>query len=374
MELDFDKEINALLRQTAKQDMLFAENNLQTEHLDADEISVFAENALPEKAKKRLTEHLADCDSCRKSLSELIQFNSEFESEPAKNEATEPVSIEIPWYRKLFIFPGLAYTMGGLVIAFTGLTAFVVLQNFNSESFEMAKSESTSRASNSESEGFVNQSQNANSIPAVSNAASESNIDSTENVAPVSTPESDSDNLLNQRNQKGPSAVRDLPADPTDDELGRRENKLDAAKPISPPTIVSESKPTDKTVSDREMADSAISSDAPAPKPETKTAARKNEELSKKERVLTARGGEMGGDEKKDSKLKSLGESRKADGKTFNKRDGVWYDSAYKNQQTENVRRGTNEYRNLDSGLRAIAEKFTETVVVVWEQTAYRIQ
>lgn len=61
-------------------------------------------------------------------------------------------------------------------------------------------------------------------------------------------------------------------------------------------------------------------------------------------------------------------------GKSFNRQDGVWYDSAYSGQATTDVRRGSNEYKKLDPGLRSIAESLSGTVVVVWKSSAYRIQ
>ena len=40
-------------------------------HLDVDELSSYAQNALPAPARARYTEHLADCASCRKLVTEL---------------------------------------------------------------------------------------------------------------------------------------------------------------------------------------------------------------------------------------------------------------------------------------------------------------
>ncbi len=54
MDFEFDKEIDVLLRQARKGETVFAATTPQTAHLDADEISAFAENALPEKAKQHL--------------------------------------------------------------------------------------------------------------------------------------------------------------------------------------------------------------------------------------------------------------------------------------------------------------------------------
>ncbi len=375
MELDFDKEINALLRQTAKQDLLSAENHLQIAHLDADEISAFAENALPEKAKAKYTEHFADCGSCRKSLAELIQLNSETEIEVVTSTVAAVIPFEIPWYRKLFIFPGLAYTMGGLVIAFAGLTAFVVLQNLNTGSVDMAKSETPLQTNESKNTGLANVSTNTNSMSATSDSLAESNSVANLETAPAATPEPFDEKSADERNQNGPNSSRDAPADTRDTLVARKERENDQVgviKDAVAPPAVSESRVVDGISSDDRMTNAESKRSDPTPaKPAPEAAKRKSEGLSKTDKVLTTRGGEL---EDKDIEEKSATGARRANGKTFNRRDGVWYDASYQNQKTKNVRRGTNEYRNLDSGLRAIADKFTETVVVVWKQKAYRIQ
>ncbi len=374
MELDFDKEINALLRQTVKQDLLFSESDLQTEHLDADEISAFAENALPDNAKRQYTEHLADCDGCRKSLSELIRRDSKAEVVMVANEDFESAPIELPWFRKLFVFPGLAYAMGGLVIAFTGLTALVLLQNFNSGGFEMAKSETSSQQAKPTAQLPADNLLNSNAFNAAANSSSDSVPELNTNTATAATPELEESDSIYRRNQNGPYAERDLPSVSKEGGRARNEGAVGAVQPILQPGIVSGSKLADKTVSDDRMADSEPTlSAAEVAKPAPKSVARKTDGLSKKESVLTIRGGEVDVDEKQ-NKLKSPAESRQINGKSFNRRDGVWYDSAYQNQRIKNVRRGTSEYKNLDTGLRAVADKFTETIVVVWKQTAYRIQ
>jgi hypothetical protein len=65
---------------------------------------------------------------------------------------------------------------------------------------------------------------------------------------------------------------------------------------------------------------------------------------------------------------------RVVSGKTFERKEGVWYDTTYQGRPTINVRRGTDEYNRLDGGLRSIANSLGGTVVVVWGAKAYRIQ
>ena len=75
----------------------------------------------------------------------------------------------------------------------------------------------------------------------------------------------------------------------------------------------------------------------------------------------------------KDEREKS-DETTSTGGKTFKRKDNVWYDSAYRGQPTTNVTRGTSEYKKLNSGLRGIAENLGGTVIAVWKEKAYRIQ
>jgi hypothetical protein len=61
-------------------------------------------------------------------------------------------------------------------------------------------------------------------------------------------------------------------------------------------------------------------------------------------------------------------------GRTFERKQGVWYDTAYAGRPTINVARGTAEFNRLDGGLRSIANSLSGTIVVVWGAKAYRIQ
>jgi hypothetical protein len=66
--------------------------------------------------------------------------------------------------------------------------------------------------------------------------------------------------------------------------------------------------------------------------------------------------------------------TRRVGGKSFNNRDGVWYDTAYSGQATTNYRRSSVDYKSLDASVRNIANDLGGTVVIVWKGKAYRIQ
>ena len=127
MELEFDKEMNAILRKAGRQPAAAAPVSA---HIDADTISAFAENALPGRARPPLIEHFAACDNCREALSQTILLNAEADATAASSAVAElPAEIVVPWYRKLFSTPGLALAMGALVLVFAGVLGFIALQN-----------------------------------------------------------------------------------------------------------------------------------------------------------------------------------------------------------------------------------------------------
>jgi len=66
MEVDFDKEMDALLRQSVTRGVLVGDK--PKVHLDADAIAAFAENAVPEKSRVIYTQHLAFLHIIRKII------------------------------------------------------------------------------------------------------------------------------------------------------------------------------------------------------------------------------------------------------------------------------------------------------------------
>src|SRR5262245_27934439 len=101
MELEFDKEIDAILRKSARGSTAAS---LNSAHLEPDEIAAFAENALPANARAFYIKHLADCDRCRTVLSQTISLMPEAEPAAASSVVGAPAVIvkEPTWFQKLF--------------------------------------------------------------------------------------------------------------------------------------------------------------------------------------------------------------------------------------------------------------------------------
>src|SRR6266571_4812119 len=128
MELEFDKEVDAILRKARGG----VATSAKAVHLDADTIAAFAEGALPERAKLLYIGHFADCDRCRKQLSEVIVMNRGADAAAASIVSAPVAGVATPWYAKLFrtpnLAPNLAIAMGSLVVIFSGVLGFMLLQ------------------------------------------------------------------------------------------------------------------------------------------------------------------------------------------------------------------------------------------------------
>jgi hypothetical protein len=390
MEVDFDKEIDTLLRKAQRDGPVYVGDFASQGHLDADQISAFAENATPEKSRALYSAHLADCDRCRKILSNVLMMNAE-----AIPAAESPSAITIaeraaePWYKRLFLFPNLAYLMGGLVLVFSGFLGYTVIQRSNpaSSSIISQVSESDPRGgpnfqsepelqTDTEMANMANLSSNsaANTAIAIPNAAANSNS------SPGSAPLGDNAAVGGARSPEN-SFVLDgtSAADAT-------------VAPAPPPTVTSRAAPKDAKEREEDARSKMV--------PEEQAAGANIQELARKEAIqkqqqyksVPSQSGPMTNNqsqynrqlEKMDA---SAAEKRKAAardgdssgrrsvaGRTFERKQGVWYDSAYQGSVTINVRRGSVDFNRLDGGLRSIADSLGGTVVVVWGTKAYRIQ
>ena len=191
MEVDFDKEIDTLLRKAQRDGPVYVGDFASQGHLDADQISAFAENATPEKSRSLYSAHLADCDRCRKILSNVLMMNAE--AVPAAESLSAITIAERtaePWYKRLFLFPNLAYVMGGLVLVFSGFLGYTLIQRSNPGSvaiISQVDSESTQGGPNFQTEpefradadsanlANLNMNAAANTAIAIPNAAANSN-------------------------------------------------------------------------------------------------------------------------------------------------------------------------------------------------------
>jgi hypothetical protein len=281
--------------------------------------------------------------------------------------------------------------MGALVLVFSGVLGYLVIQKQNSSDLTVV---SQIEAPDRDQPAFNRQGDSSNNASA--------NVMAPANTAPAANTSTNPETELSGR---GPNTGSDnlgrlhSPEKPTDpaksgefqaDGASGSENtfiidgqEVTAAKPSAksaaapPPPIT-----TDSTSSGIAMERDEKSNDAAKLKEESKDV-----ELAKKRaedrgyrdmpraasKVGPSRG--VGPAQNQANQMNSnMPVTRVVGGKTFNNRDGAWYDSAYHGQATLNFQRGTGEYKKLDSGLRNIADTVGGTVVIVWKAKAFRIQ
>ena len=376
MEYKFDKEMDTLLRQVARSGQVVSTDAFDS-HLDADEISMFAENALPEKARSRATKHLAECNNCRSILSNLILLNEETELETVSSAVEEKTvqTAVVPWYKKLFIFPQIAYAMGALALVFSGAIGFLIYQTANqSESFEMAKSSpmmANTNASGPNAGDFEPEFNESASNSMSANIAIDSNS--------AASADSDGTQMANANSFTPNAPTAKIPSAEKSDLDERKDKEEEASpsenrsKPALMPTSADDRKDRDKNLSvDGSITDDSTMRETAPPPPPSATRP-----------PITTRSSSAPKKKSDEEQTKLAGNSatrRQIGGKTFNRQNGVWIDSDYQqmgNMQlpmTTTVRRGTNEYNKLDKNIRVIAESLEGPVIIVSKNKAYRIQ
>ncbi len=375
---EFDKEMDTLLRQaaqgeTASGNSKFKIQNSKLSHLDADEISLFAENALPKKSRENAVAHFADCGRCRRILSDLISQNPENEIVSAKQaEVFAPI---IPWYRKLFAFPNLAYTLGALVLVFSGLVAFTVLQSVDkSQNAEVSRiSEQPLKGGPFLDDTAIVEEQSANVMMSsnMSNASMSNSASSFSSNAMMSNASTNSvarsfnansaSNTTTASNKSSVSANASQKDEPRRDEDAAGKVATDLPPQSRTAKSLTEEK-RERAKEDKNEAETTDTAKSAPPKPEQPSVLENQ-----------VRSGAPSAKAKKNARAQNV-ETSSVGGKTFQRAGNIWVDSAYKGQATTNITRGTSEFKKLDSDLRRIAENLGGTVIIVWKAKAYRIQ
>ncbi|HEV2802792.1 MAG TPA: hypothetical protein VGW12_20135 [Pyrinomonadaceae bacterium] len=153
MKAEFDKEIDSLLREGARRARA-ASGDRRAEpfagaHLDADEQSAFAENALPAAARVAYASHLADCDDCRRSVTQLMlaagtaaQLNARENVAVVHTEA----STRITWRERLaalFAPRALRYAVPALALLLVSAVTYIVLTRKSEQETSIARRNTT---------------------------------------------------------------------------------------------------------------------------------------------------------------------------------------------------------------------------------------
>lgn len=378
-------EIDLLLRSFARQNAGPTSHDAReglsenAAHLDVDELNAFAEGMLPERARARYAEHLADCANCR---SIVIQLSSAAGVAVAQKEV-EKRSTTTYWDRITAIFaqPVLRYALPAIVLALALGIGLLALRQEGPGEF-VAQHQPSVQPTN------LNVSNQA--IPAGSPAQIETVTKGTAEppprtaTVPVEGPRSETADTSQERTDaavpksKGEAEARPAEATPT---FAPDVNTAAAPPPLPGYAARDRVGTLSKEDSFKREAQRA---QAEEDKPQTRDADTGNRQAAAKSAASPSTGGVQGWmterralevKNKKDSTADE--ETRTVSGKRFVRKGNVWVDSAYNASATTNVKRGSEQYRALvadEPSIRTFADQLGGEVIVVWKGRAYRIR
>lgn len=125
MNLDFDQEVDQLLRHHAERDVrasadasehaaaqeisgqMAASTEVPAAHLDADELSAYVEDAVPAATRAHYMAHLAECERCRR-IATSVALVANAETEPKPHSATLITPPTPSWINR---FAGMVATL-----------------------------------------------------------------------------------------------------------------------------------------------------------------------------------------------------------------------------------------------------------------------
>ena len=386
-------------------------------HLDADEMNAYAEGALPEAARSRYFSHLADCETCRKLVTDLTlaaTLADEGKARVASLAAAPPSKSWREWLAAIFSPPVLRYGVPALALFAVITIAIVVMMNQRKES-SVAQNQvrdsapSTAPAPNSAAEtrtttGTVENHSNSNVAPlADQQSTAQPDAAATPPAKPMPI-ESDAPVVTQEGTANSATPAQSAVTETKAGEFGvagkRQQEEAAPAPPPPAPQVLSapaataqgnrdkQEEPKKAKVAGKDDTDE-MSVDGTTAGGVAADRAESNENRRDVGRTATARTpanqprsrrpfGTMKSGPPADTarEKESSVETRSVGGRRFRKQGSAWVDTAYSSSRpTTNVARGSEQYRALiadEPGLRPIAEQLGGEVFVVWKSRAYR--
>ena len=367
-----------------------SDSAMASDHLDADELSLYAEGVLAPPTKARYTAHLADCDRCRTMVVGLAQAAGlTVQREPVVQQGGRSF-----WqsFVTIFSLPVLRYALPAILL--TGILAIGLLawrQQAGTEFVAMNKQEQPAAVLE----------QRENTVASVAPGASPLSIQEQQEVNeraqpvdPKKVPPAESGVL----NQKPVSNSAGVTLDGTSQQDVAKAGPVagagvaqpvyapEPASPPAPPRKVAEESEgkwmarkeeyrTDREAAQRGQDDAKLAAkdDSPRHGPARSRSitggVRRDEDSSLEDRAPATK------DKKADPEEPS---SHTVSGRTFRRSGNAWIDTAYTSSRSvTNVGRGTEQFRSLmadEPGLRAIVQQLSGEVIVVWKSRTYRFR
>ncbi len=358
-------------------------------HLDADELNCYAEGVVSTAERARYTRHLADCDSCRRIVADLVPAAGvtrryEVMEEKAGWSLRESLAALFAPSVLRFAVPALALTT---VIAI----AIVALRRQQQTDFIAQNKTATSPAVSGSSEGQKvttdNISQSAASreqqpLPADAKEKDLSRSQESDAIAPtVSAPKT---SVSADRGTSAPVQPGEFGAVAKSQPTFADEPKESAAPPPPPRAGLEDASKMGEVRNAQAEAESQkrTRDDSYSQRREQNEVARPSSRKGGPSRNDSQNVGGlssvMSRSNKDEKAAGNAAESRRVSGRVFHRQGNTWIDADYASgRATANVSRGSEQYRALtadEPGIRAIAEQLGGEVIVIWKGTAYRIR
>src|SRR6185503_1235505 len=376
MRQETNNEIDLLLRRLSRGQRAIAADGDLSNHLDADELNSYAENALPAAARARYTEHLAECSRCRELVVQLS-------SAAGVVVAEEPSRVAAPWgVRKflasLFSPMVLRYAvpaLGLIVVAVIGLTVFRRARPGSSSPEMVATSrqaESPAIAGDTKpAEGFLDNQDKSPGVVAVSPEPRRGRTEA-EPPAPIATP----------------AAAANTPADAVKEAPVAKVESTAVATAAPPPAAPKPAETSDEVRKQEAEEQKKLAQERPAASPQTERerdfqaganvgSVASTRRAAKRADSAQDRGAaapmplQLGDKDKNDE------ETRTVAGRRFRKQRGIWVDTAYAGGAAVDLTRGSEQYRSLvadEPEIKKIAEQLDGQIIVVWKGRVYKIR
>ena len=394
-------EIDLLLRsltRSRKSDFgpgdVVLEDQTVTEHMDADELSSYAERTLPAAARARYTAHLSDCASCRKTVAALSDASGISVSEQVVEQFGR-----VSFWRQLTAFFSpqvLRFAIPALAIfAIVGVGLFA-LRDKEHARFVAQNQRSTSTAAPTDSiQVSASPQQETLSNVAGSKAKSGEANDAPSPPADKKTASETKEQASKTADSVNESAAvaKDSPGVKSSAGVFSTVQPTFAPEPAAPPPpkpeSVSVARRAENVASEREV---PAEKDERGRQQDEERARSKNETAqvqaaqSNSRPAGALRGAAQGNrsvetkrsDASADRSGEDNEETRSVSGRRFRRQGSAWVDTAYDaSHAVTNITRGSEQYRALvadEPVIRTIAEQLAGEVVLVWKGRAYRIR
>jgi len=363
MKQETNNEMDLLLRRLGRRDEPVAAD----EHLDADELSAYAENALPAKARTRYTAHLAECSRCRTLVVQLSSSANVVAS-------TDSAAVKEPsGFRKflasLFTPMVLRYAAPALGLIVVAAIGFVVLRREQAGSYVAQETNTQQHPAAAKSPEVLYDNYGLSGSPSPGRTVD--SVEKTKQAPAVAAPP-----------PNAPPSVTSVDADVAKDKaVAQAKTEEQKAATNEPPPAKPEPTPTpdQSPRAETEAAKNEVRVQPTAGK-ELRGAQRDDERgtanfTRERRPAAGARTGSIGILQSENTDLSA--NTRVVAGRRFRKQGGVWIDTAYdSSKEITTVSRGSEQYRALvadEPEIKTIADQLEGEILVVWKTRTYRI-